>query len=56
MKEEETNQGTCAVWVSKEQKIVSFQKADGFAEVTFLSREDKFSFVIRMCESGYRIL
>lgn len=55
MKEEEENQGAHLAWVSEAQKIISFQKTAGFEEVSFPSQEEKFLFVVRLCETGYRI-
>lgn len=55
MKEDEENQRMYTAWINEEQKIVSFQKADGFEEMTFPTHEDKFAYVVRLCESGYRI-
>lgn len=55
MKEEEGNQGAYSAWINEEQKSVSFQRADGFSEIPFPTHEDKFAYVVRLCESGYRI-
>lgn len=55
MKEEEGNQEEYAVWINEEEKILSFQTADGFKKVSFPTHEDKFAYVVRLCESGYRI-
>ena len=56
MKEEEEGHDAFTVWVSKQQKIVSFQPADCFEELSFCSHEEKFAYVVELCEAGYRII
>lgn len=36
-----------SVWVDWDARIVSFQKVDGFDELTFRSNEEKLSFVVK---------
>lgn len=55
MKKEEENQRAYIVWVSEDQKILSFQRLDGYQEKSFPSHDEKFAYVVSLCESGYRI-
>ena len=56
MKEECEEQTDLAVWVNKEERIVTFRETEGFEKLTFRTQEDKMSYVYNLCESGYRIL
>ena len=56
MKEECEEQAELAAWVNKEERIVAFRETEGFEKLTFLTQEDKMSYVYNLCESGYRIM
>ena len=56
MKEESEEQTDLAVWVNKEERIVTFRETGGFEMLTFRAQKDKMSYVYDLCESGYRIL
>ena len=49
-------QAKLAVWVNREERIVTFRETEGFEKLTFRTQEDKMSYVYNLCESGYRIL
>ena len=42
-------------WIDEENKVVSFQAAEGFEEKRFQSHDEMFAFVIEKSRSGYRI-
>lgn len=44
-----------SVWIDWDAKIISFQKVDGFDELTFRSNEEKLSFVVKKGLDGYGI-
>ena len=44
-----------SAWIDRENKVVSFQQAEGFEEVVFATHDEMFAFVIKQTESGYRI-
>ena len=49
-------QAKLAVWVNKEERIVTFRETEGFEKLKFRTQEDKMSYVYNLCESGYRIM
>ena len=56
MKEECEEQAELAIWVNKEERIVTFRETEGFEKLTFRMQEDKMAYVYNLCEAGYRIL
>lgn len=44
-----------SVWIDWDSKIISFQKVDGFDELTFQSNEEKLAFVVKKGSDGYGI-
>lgn len=55
MDEEKLEQAFIA-WVNKEERIVTFRDTEGFEKLTFLSQEDKLSYIYNLCETGYKIM
>ncbi len=44
-----------SVWIDRNARIVSFQKVEGFEELTFQTNEEKLAFVVKMGSAGYGI-
>ena len=44
-----------SVWINWVARIISFQKVDGFDELTFQSNEEKLAFVVKKGLDGYGI-
>lgn len=55
MEEQKEMENSFSAWIDRENRVVSFEKAEGFTEIRFLTHEEKFMFVIRKSEMGYRI-
>ena len=51
----ETDERTFCAWIDRENRVVSFQAAEGFEEMRFSSHEEMFAFMIEKSTSGYRI-
>ena len=45
----------CSVWVDWERRILSFTRVEGFEELRFPTREDKFRFAIDRGNEGFGI-
>ena len=43
------------IWVNWERRIVSFQPADGFAELRYATHEEMFQFAIEKTREGFTI-
>ena len=43
------------VWINHTDKVVSFEKADGFEIIYFSSYKETIDFAIEKCSVGYRI-
>ena len=56
MKEACEERTDVAVWVNKEERIVTFRDTEDFEKRTFRTQEEKMAYVCNLCESGYRIL
>ena len=56
MKEDCEDQAKFAVWVNKEERIVTFRETEDFETLIFRTQKEKMSYVYNLCESGYRIL
>lgn len=55
MKEETQTAPQHILWVDHENRIISFQKAEGFEAKMFLSHALKIAYAFEMSSSGYRI-
>ena len=56
MKEDGQEKAAFAAWVNQELRIVTFRVAEGYEKITFQSQNEKFAYVLHLCELGYRIL
>ena len=45
----------CSIWVNWEERIISFQKADGFEELQYPSHEEMLRFAIDKGSEGFGI-
>lgn len=54
-KQEEKTQTACLLWIDSDNRILSFQPADGFKRLRFPTRDAMFAFVMEKGASGYRI-
>lgn len=43
------------VWINYTDKIISFKETEGFELIRFNSREEKMTFSLGKCYSGFRI-
>jgi hypothetical protein len=46
---------TFPVWINHTDKVVSFEKTDGFEILYFSSYKETIDFAIEKCSVGYRI-
>ena len=46
---------TFPVWINHTDKVVSFEKADGFEIIYFSSTKEIINFTMEQCSVGYRI-
>lgn len=44
-----------SLWISHQQKIVSFKFVEGFERMIFPSRKEKFDYAVKISATGYRI-
>lgn len=51
--EEETL--NCSIWVNWENRVISFQKADGFEELRYVSHEEMLRFAVAKGFEGFGI-
>ena len=51
---DEQNQTVHHVWISDEEKIISFHQEDGYRENLLSTQEDFISFLLAHGSSGYR--
>ena len=51
---DEQNQIVHRVWISDEEKIISFHQEDGYREKLLSNQEDFISFLLAHGSSGYR--
>lgn len=51
---DEQNQTVHRVWISDEEKIISFHQEDGYHEKLLSTQEDFISFLLAHGSSGYR--
>lgn len=51
---DEQNQTVRRVWISDEEKIISFHQEDGYREKVLSTQEDFISFLLTHGSSGYR--
>ena len=51
---DEQNQTIHRVWISDEEKIISFHQEDGYREKLLSTQEDFISFLLVHGSSGYR--
>lgn len=51
---DEQNQTEHRVWISDEEKIISFHQEDGYREKVLSTQEDFISFLLAHGSSGYR--
>lgn len=51
---DEQNQNVHRVWISDEEKIISFHQEDGYREKLLSTQEDFISFLLAHGSSGYR--
>ena len=56
MKDNCEEQAEFAVWINKEEQIVTFRETEGFKKLSFRTQEEKMNCICSLCESGYRIL
>lgn len=56
MKTEASAQNTCVIWIDHPNRIVSFQKAEGFEPQSFASPDERLAYAFEKCASGYRVL
>lgn len=45
----------CSIGVKRKERVISFQKADGFEELRYLSHEEMLRFVIDKGSEGFGI-
>ena len=55
MKTEASAQNTCVIWIDHPNRIVSFQKAEGFEPQSFASPDERLAYAFEKCASGYRV-
>lgn len=55
MEEEKEIQSGYPVWVDWERRIVSFQKAEGFDEISYSTHDEMFLFAIKLIDTGFAI-
>ena len=55
MKTEASAQNTCVIWIDHPNRIVSFQKAEGFEPQSFASPDERHAYAFEKCASGYRV-
>ena len=54
MKTEASAQNTCVIWIDHPNRIVSFQKAEGFEPQSFASPDERLAYAFEKCgETGY---
>ena len=51
---DEQNQTVHRVWISDEEKIISFHQEDGYSEKVLLTQEEFIAFLLAHGSSGYR--
>ena len=51
---DEQNQTEHRVWISDEEKIISFHQEDGYSEKVLLTQEEFIAFLLAHGSSGYR--
>ncbi len=51
---DEQNQTVHHVWISDEEKIISFHQEDGYREKVLNTQEDFITFLLAHGSSGYR--
>lgn len=55
MKSKTEGERPCSAWIDRERRVISFLKAEGFAELRFPTHDEMFAFVIEKSKSGFRI-
>lgn len=55
MSEEAQTYPECVLWIDHVNRIISFQKAEGFEQKVFSSHAAKIAFAYEKGSSGYRI-
>jgi len=46
---------TWEIWISHQEKSMSFQPATGYNSVLFLDEHDMWTYIYRFLKTGYRI-
>ena len=52
---EDEEEKTHPVWVDWDNRVISFQKAEGFEELQYSTHEEMFAFVIEKGSAGFGI-
>ncbi len=55
MKQEEEETEIYSVWVDWDNRIVSFEEAEGFERLEYTSHEEMFDFVVKKGFAGFGI-
>lgn len=53
--EEAQTRSKYVLWIDRVNRIISFQKAEGFEVKVFPSRDEKIAYAFKKGSSGYRI-
>ena len=51
----EKKQTVFTIWIDWTNRIISFQKVEGFETKTFSSSEERLEYAFQKCANGYRI-